>query len=60
MNSDGDKLYMKFVSFDEIYNFAVQTFFHVKSSWAKKVDILSRFFFGIHIWIVYQIFLTLR
>jgi hypothetical protein len=27
MNSDGDKLYMKFVAFDEIYNFVVQTFF---------------------------------
>jgi hypothetical protein len=26
MKSDGDKLYMKFVAFDEIYNFAVQTF----------------------------------
>jgi hypothetical protein len=25
MNSDGDKLYMKLVAFDEIYNFVVQT-----------------------------------
>jgi hypothetical protein len=27
MNSDGDKLYMKLVAFDEIYNFVVQTLF---------------------------------
>jgi hypothetical protein len=27
MNSDGDKIYMKIVSFDEIYNFVGQTFF---------------------------------
>jgi hypothetical protein len=27
MNYDGDKLYMKFVAFDDIYNFLVQTFF---------------------------------
>jgi hypothetical protein len=26
MNSDGDKLYMKIVAFDKIYNFVVQTF----------------------------------
>ena len=26
MNSDGDKLYMKIVGLDEIYNFVVQTF----------------------------------
>jgi hypothetical protein len=26
MNSDGDKLYRKFVAFNEIYNFLVQTF----------------------------------
>jgi hypothetical protein len=26
MNSDGDELYMKLISFDEIYNFVVQTF----------------------------------
>jgi hypothetical protein len=26
MNSDGDKIYMKIVAFDEIYNFVVQTF----------------------------------
>jgi hypothetical protein len=25
MNSDGDKLYMKLVAFDKIYNFVVQT-----------------------------------
>jgi hypothetical protein len=27
MNSDGDKFYMKIVSFVEIYNFVVQTYF---------------------------------
>jgi hypothetical protein len=27
MNSDGDKLYMKLVAFNEIHNFVVQTFF---------------------------------
>jgi hypothetical protein len=27
MNSDEDKIYTKIVSFDEIYNFVVQTFF---------------------------------
>ena len=27
MNSDGDKLYMKVVDLDEIYNFVVQIFF---------------------------------
>jgi hypothetical protein len=26
MNSDGGKLYMKIVAFDEIYNFVVQSF----------------------------------
>jgi hypothetical protein len=26
MNSDGDKLYIKIIAFDEIYNFVVQTF----------------------------------
>jgi hypothetical protein len=26
LNSDGDKLYMKIVAFDEIYNFVVQSF----------------------------------
>jgi hypothetical protein len=31
-NSDGGKLYMKIVAFDEIYNFVVQSFFHLKSS----------------------------
>jgi hypothetical protein len=27
MNSDGDKLYMKIVAFDKIYNFVVQKVF---------------------------------
>jgi hypothetical protein len=26
LNSDGDKLYMKIIAFDEIYNFVVQNF----------------------------------
>jgi hypothetical protein len=32
LNSDEGKLYMKIVAFDEIYNFVVQSFFHLKSS----------------------------
>jgi hypothetical protein len=32
LNSDGGKLYMKIAAFDEIYNFVVQSFFHLKSS----------------------------
>jgi hypothetical protein len=32
MNLDGDKICMKIVAFDEIYNFIVQTLFHLKSS----------------------------
>jgi hypothetical protein len=36
MNSDGDKLYTKLVDFDETYNFIVQTFFNLNSSWVKK------------------------
>jgi hypothetical protein len=37
MDSDGDKLYLKLVAFDEIGNFVVQTFFTLKSSVAKKI-----------------------
>jgi hypothetical protein len=31
MNLDGDEIYTKIVIFDDIYNFVVQTFFHLKS-----------------------------
>jgi hypothetical protein len=31
MNSDGGKLYIKIVAFDEIYNFVVQSFLHLNS-----------------------------
>jgi hypothetical protein len=36
MNTDGDKLYTKVVVFLEIYNFVVQTFFHLKSFWGSN------------------------
>jgi hypothetical protein len=36
MNSDGDKIYMKIVAFDEIYNFVVSTFFIWSHLVAKK------------------------
>jgi hypothetical protein len=42
MNSDEDKLYMKLVPFDEIYNFLVQTLFIWSHLEAQKIDILSR------------------
>jgi hypothetical protein len=41
MNPDEDKIYTKIVAFDEIYNFVVWTFFHLKSSLDSKIDILS-------------------
>jgi hypothetical protein len=43
MNSDGDKIYMKIVAFDEIYNFVVQTFSFEVILW-------------IQIWVVYRFF----
>jgi hypothetical protein len=36
MNSDGDKIYMKIVAFDEIYNFVLSTFFIWSHLVAKK------------------------
>ena len=33
MNSDGDKIYKKIIDLDEIYNFVIQTFFHLESFW---------------------------
>jgi hypothetical protein len=42
MNPDEDKIYTKIVAFDEIYNFVVRTFFHLKSSLDSKINILSR------------------
>jgi hypothetical protein len=41
MNSGEDKLYTKLVTFDEIYNFVVQTFFIWSHLVAQKIDILS-------------------
>jgi hypothetical protein len=32
MTSNEDKIYINIVAFDEIYNFVVQTLFHLKSS----------------------------
>jgi hypothetical protein len=42
MNSDENKIYMKIVAFDEIYNFVVQTFFIWSHLETQKIDILSR------------------
>ena len=38
MNSDEDKLYMKIVDLDEIYNFVVQTFFIWIHLGAQMID----------------------
>jgi len=38
MNSDGDKLYMRIVDLDEIYNFVVQTFFIWSHLSAQIID----------------------
>jgi hypothetical protein len=49
MNSDEDKLFYE-IALDEVYNFIVQKFFHLKSSCGLKKDILFRsHFFGIQI-----------
>jgi hypothetical protein len=37
MNSDGDKLYMKLVAFDEILQLFSSNFSHLKSSWGLKM-----------------------
>jgi hypothetical protein len=44
MNLDGDKLYMKIVTFDKIYNFVVQTFMwsHLQT---QIINILLKFKF---------------
>jgi hypothetical protein len=36
MSLSGDKLYMKIVYFVESYDFVVQTFFNLKSSWGTN------------------------
>ena len=38
MNSDGDKLYMKIVDLDEIYNFVVQNCFIWSNLGAQIID----------------------
>jgi hypothetical protein len=42
MNSDRDKIYMKIVASNEVYNFVVQTFFILNHLEAGKNDILPR------------------
>ena len=42
MNLDGDKLYMKIVDLDNIYNFVVQTFFIWSHLGAQIIDKCSR------------------
>jgi hypothetical protein len=57
INSDGDKLYTKLVAFDEIYNFVLQTFFHLKSSWgSKNWYIIQMQIPKTKIWKIYQFF----
>jgi hypothetical protein len=56
MNSDGDKIYMKIVAFDEIYNFVVWTFFIWSHLVAKKRYTTQISIFGIQIWVVYHFF----
>jgi hypothetical protein len=40
-DSDEDKIYTKIVTFDEIYNFVVQTFFIWNHLWTQKINVLS-------------------
>jgi hypothetical protein len=42
MNSDEDKLYMKIIVFDEIYNFVDQTFFIGNHIQTQIINIPSR------------------
>jgi hypothetical protein len=56
MNSDGDKIYMKIVAFDEIYNFVLSTFFIWSHLVAKKRYTTQISIFGIQIWVVYHFF----
>ena len=42
MNLDGDKLYIKIVDLDEIYNFVVQTFFIWSHLGAQIIDNCSK------------------
>jgi hypothetical protein len=50
MNSDGDKLYTKLVTFNEIY--VIQTFFIWNHLKAKKRYIVQLSVFGIQIWYI--------
>ena len=43
MNLDRDKLYMKIVDLDKIYNFVVQTFFIWSHLGAQIIDKCSKF-----------------
>jgi hypothetical protein len=47
MNLDGDKLYMKLVTCNEIYNFVVQTFFNLSHLETQIIDIVSRSQFSV-------------
>jgi hypothetical protein len=52
MNSDGDKIYMKIVVFDEIYNFVVQTC-SFEVILRPKNDVLPRSQFSVS-WVIYR------
>jgi hypothetical protein len=56
MNSDGGKLYMKIVAFDEIYNFVVQIFHLKSSSYLNNWYIIQIWRLQTEIWIVYRLF----
>jgi hypothetical protein len=43
MNSDGGKLYMKIVAFNEIYNFVVQSFSILSHLHTQIIDTLFRY-----------------
>jgi hypothetical protein len=59
-NSDGCKLYMKIVAFDEIYNFVVQNFSILSHFHSQIIDILSRsqFSYKISVAVYVQKFVT--
>jgi hypothetical protein len=56
MNSDRNKLYTKLITFDEVYNFVVQTFFISNQLRAQIIDIPSRSIPKTEIWTLYQLF----
>ena len=56
MNLDGDKLYIKIIDLDEIYNFVVQTFFIWSHLGAQMIIKSIRFKIKFEIWSIYRLF----